>query len=82
MRRLFFDRQSAPRPGHTTTGVILMEKQKRKLKVHFPFEDLRLEPERRLCARFDALSIAGFPVARREEMGFRVVDNCAEEHIM
>lgn len=45
-------------------------------------EDLRLNPEARLCPKFDATSIARFPVADREEMGVRVVDNCAEEHIM
>lgn len=45
-------------------------------------EDLRLNPEARLCPKFDATSIALFPVAKREEMGIRVVDNCAEEHIM
>ena len=44
--------------------------------------DLRLNPEARLCPRFDAVSIAKFPVADPGEMGFRVVDNCAEEHIM
>lgn len=45
-------------------------------------EDLRLNPEARLCPKFDATSIALFPVAEQEEMGVRVVDNCAEEHIM
>lgn len=44
--------------------------------------DLRLDPEKRLCPKFDSTSIALFPVADREEMGVRVVDNCAEEHIM
>lgn len=43
--------------------------------------DLRLDPERRLCAKFDATSVAKFR-APIEEMGVRVVDNCAEEHIM
>ena len=51
---------------------------KRKVKV----EDLRLNPQQRLCAKFDAVSIANFPVASREDMGVRVLDNCAEEHIM
>ncbi len=46
------------------------------------WEDLRLDPESRLCPKFDKTSIALFPVADREEMGVRVVDNCAEEHIM
>ena len=45
-------------------------------------ENLRLNPERRLCAKFDSRSIATFRVASSKEMGFRVVDNCAEEHIM
>ena len=43
---------------------------------------LRLEPERRLCPAFDPVSIALFPVATREEMGVRVLDNFCEEHIM
>ena len=45
-------------------------------------EDLRLNPQDRLCPKFDEESTALFPVADREEMGVRVVDNCAEEHIM
>ncbi|WP_394273181.1 hypothetical protein [Butyricicoccus sp.] len=45
-------------------------------------EDLRLNPEQRLCAKFDAVSIANFLVAPRDVMGVRVLDNCAEEHIM
>lgn len=45
-------------------------------------EDLRLDPELRLCTKFDSTSIAKFPVAARKEMGVRVLDNCAEEHIM
>lgn len=46
-----------------------------------PAADLRLRPDLRLCPRFDACSIALFPVARPGEMGFRVLDNCVEEHI-
>ena len=45
-------------------------------------EDLRPSPQLRLCAKFDPGSIAEFPVAEPGEMGMRVVDNCAEEHIM
>lgn len=45
-------------------------------------EDLRLDPEAVICPKFDHCSIAMFPVADREEMGMRVLDNCAEEHIM
>ena len=45
-------------------------------------EDLRLNPEEQLCPKFDQTSIAMFPVAKPNEMGMRVLDNCAEEHIM
>lgn len=42
---------------------------------------LRLEPEKRLCPIFDDVTIATFPVAPPEEMGFRVLDDFCEEHI-
>ena len=45
-------------------------------------ENLRLNPEERLAAQFDSVSIAKYPVADAEKVGFRVLDNCAEEHIM
>ena len=44
-------------------------------------EDLRLDPSKVICPKFDEKSIAMFPVADPEDMGVRVVDNCAEEHI-
>ena len=47
-----------------------------------PGTDLRLDPQLRLCSKFDEESIAKFPIARPGEMGMRVRDNCAEEHIM
>ena len=40
---------------------------------------LRLE---RMCPIFDPVTIAKFPVAPPEEMGFRVLDNFCEEHIL
>ncbi len=55
---------------------------KRKKKTKELDENLQLNPEKRLCAKFDELSIAKFPVAKPGEMGMRVLDNCAEEHIM
>lgn len=45
-------------------------------------EDLRISPQYRLCNKFDATSIAEFTVAKPGKMGMRVLDNCAEEHIM
>lgn len=59
--------------------VIKMEDKKEKKK---PIDDLRMSPEKRLCNKFDATSVAEFPVAKLGEMGVRVADNCAEEHIM
>jgi len=43
---------------------------------------LRIDPERRLCPRFDSTGIAMFPVAERGKMGFRVVSDFCQEHIM
>ena len=43
---------------------------------------LRISPEKRIAAKFDAVSIADFPEAEAEDMGFRVLDDCAEEHQM
>ena len=42
----------------------------------------RLDPAQRICPIFDETGIAMFQVADREEMGVRVLDNCAEDHIM
>lgn len=44
--------------------------------------NVHLDPEERLCPKFDSTSIALFPVASQEEMGVRVADDCAENHIM
>lgn len=51
--------------------------KKKKMKQS---ENLRLDPEARLCPKFDSTSIAKFPVASADEMGMRVRDDCAEEH--
>ncbi len=64
------------------TEVMAMSKRKKKNKQLKVPEDLRLDPEQRLVHRFDSVSIAKFPVGEPHEMGFRVVDNCPEEHIM
>ena len=46
------------------------------------FPDLRLQPERRLCSLYDPCGIAMFSVTDAGEMGFRVLDNFCEEHMM
>lgn len=53
-------------------------KQKKEEKMSCP----RLDPQERICPKFDSTSIALFPVAEPGEMGMRVLDDCAEEHIM
>ena len=45
-------------------------------------KDLRLDPQARLCPNFDEFSIGMHRVADWDEMGVRVLDHCAEEHIM
>lgn len=54
-----------------------MEKEKKGKE-----SNIRLDPEERVCPKFDETSVAMFPVAKPGEMGVRVVDDCAEEHIM
>ena len=44
-------------------------------------EDLRLDPEARLCPIFDCTGIKLFAAPDPGEMGMRVLDNCAEENI-
>ena len=56
-------------------GVIFMRKKHCEMPV------LRVEPEKRLCPQFHRDGIALFPVAEPDEMGFRVLDDCCEEHI-
>ena len=53
-----------------------------KARVRRAPADMRLTPDKRIVSKFDSESIAEFPVAKRDEMGLRVVDDCAEEHIM
>ena len=50
-------------------------------KTKKPPENPRLDPETRIAPRFDSVSIAKFPIAKPEEMGFRVIDDFTEEHI-
>ena len=45
-------------------------------------ESLRLDPEKRLCSRYDSTGIAKYRVGSTKKMGMRVLDDCAEEHIM
>ena len=78
---LFILSHTGPSSWVYCQGVMSVSEQK-KVKRRNTVEDLRISPELRLCPKFDSVSIADFPVAPRGEMGVRVLDNCAEEHIM
>ena len=54
----------------------------KKKKARRESDCLRIAPEQRIAGKFDAASIAKFPVAEPGKMGFRVLDDCAEEHQM
>lgn len=45
-------------------------------------DEIRINPTERICPKFDHTGIALFPVAKPEDMGIRVLDDCTEEHIM
>lgn len=45
-------------------------------------DQMRLDPEQRICSDFDSTSVAKYPIAKPQKMGMRVLDNCAEEHMM
>ncbi len=62
-------------------GVKTGHTAKRKKTARFG-DCLRLEPEKRLCPQFDATGIRMFPVASWDQMGFQVLDDFCQEHIM
>lgn len=55
---------------------------KKKKRVPELPDNLRLNPEARIAPAFDAVSVKKFEAPKPGEMGFRVLDNCAEEHEM
>lgn len=63
-------------------GILLLGDNMTKKTYKKKQRDPRLNPETRICPKFDSTSIAKFPVAECGEMGMRVLDDCAEEHIM
>ena len=52
------------------------------MKKKWKDDMVRLNPEARICPEFDQTGIKLFAAPDREEMGVRVLDDCAEEHIM
>ena len=44
-------------------------------------ENLRIDKEKQVCPVYDSTGVRKYPVAKPDEMGVRVVDDCAEEHI-
>lgn len=54
-----------------------MHVSKRKRKK---MDDISVDPEVRIAPEFDSTGIRKSETASRKDMGFRVVDNCPEEH--
>jgi len=67
-----------PETAYTSREVIDMHEKRHQQRIT---EDLRLDPEARLCPAFDCTSIKLFAAPDDGEMGFRVLDNCAEENM-
>ena len=63
--------------GHTSREVIFMNPKRRQQRIT---EDLRLDPESRLSPAYNCVSIKKFYLPS-DEMGVRVIDNCAEENM-
>lgn len=83
--RLIFTRIRKSECCHTEEGRFRRpcggEAVKKPCKIRNRTE-LAADPQLRLCPKFDSTAVAKFRVASRKKMGVRVVDNCAEEHIM
>ena len=71
-----FSRLRDPIPAHTSLEVISMNQKRHQQRQT---EDLRLDPEARICPAYNSVSIKKFYLPG-EEMGVRVIDNCAEEN--
>ena len=56
-----------------------MTKKKKKQPAESG-DNLRLNPEARIAPEYDSVSIRKYRVPEAERTGFRVLDNCAEEH--
>ena len=65
-----------PPAGNPYAEVIFMETKRRQQRLT---EDLRLDPTARLCPAYNAASIK-LHYLPGDEMGMRVIDNCAEEN--
>ena len=72
-----FCRLFRPDPGYTGSEVIHMNSKRRQMRTT---EDLRLNPESRICPAYNSASIKKFYLPSTE-MGVRVEDNCAEENM-
>ena len=55
---------------------------KRKKRPAQPESQPKLDPEQRVAPQFDGVGIKKFLAPEPGEMGFRVLDDCAEDHEM
>lgn len=70
----FFGLGGAPFPG--VAGVSPLSAD---IMTYPTGDDLRLDPEKRVCPEYDRHSVKEYDLPSRD-MGFRVIDNCPEEN--
>ena len=62
----------------------MKNKSKKLSRSQILDKNLRLDPQEQLCAIYDSTGIKMFeaphPASEPEGMGFRVLDNCAEDN--
>lgn len=67
-KRQDFPGNRAPRQGDTKGEVMKMSYERGRRRGPRLDENIRLNPEKRLCPSFDSETIAKYPVASRREM--------------
>lgn len=69
---------NARRLRHTVPEVRHVSRKRAKRRM----DALSLDREQRVCPEYDSTGIRKTEVAEPGDVGMRVVDDCAEEHIM
>ncbi len=59
---------------------MIFTSKKKKAPDNPDGDSIRLDPEKRLCEEYDSVSIKKYSAPDSDEMGFRVLDNAAEEN--
>ncbi|MEG1633465.1 MAG: hypothetical protein RR314_05380 [Oscillospiraceae bacterium] len=68
-------------PHNSAPPVPALQGKAKKHRQRNAEPNVNINPEERLCAKFDCTGIATFPVSDLKMQDPLVKDNCAEEHI-